>query len=460
MQMAAVATLVVGVTACQGDFLTGGELSNNPNVASSQTPAANIFIGTQVGLWNELGGNMSRITSILAQHLTGVTGQGYQSIQDYNLTSQTTNGFHQGLYIQGGLVDMRNLQGAARLAHDSVFLGVAQLQEAWMMGEGADLFGDLVYSQALAGIGNPQLDKQLAVYAHVEALLDTAITNMSTSGPTNVGPGAADQSSYQGNHTKWIRLAHTLKARFYMHQIHAPTVDTAAIPALVLAQVQLGLQSGDDYSAEFTGEVLQQNYWYQFNFPAARAGFYVPSLTLVDTLANRNDTTILKSYFNSGRTNLANARLQPTSPQTFATYVENQLLWAEAAYRASDAVTALTHLETARTAEGSDNPTYTSPGPAPSGLALLQAILMEKWISDLELGTEAWTDYRRTCTPNLTPTGSGNGGKVPGRFFYDLGEQQTDNNIPPAGQGVNGSLNQAQPALANSDGTGQPCLGQ
>lgn len=457
MTFAAATALTLGAAACRGDFLTGGALSNNPNVANTATEQ-NLFTGTQVAEWAELGSDMSRVTMIWAQHLSG-NNQQYVNIDQYGVSEQTTNGFHQALYLQGGLVDMRHLETAARAVHDSLFLGVAQVQEAWMMGEGADLFGALVYSHALTGERNPPVDPQHEVYAHVEALLDTAIANMAATSGINVGPGATDLS-YGGDPGKWTDLAYTLKARFYLHQLHAPYVgqrqDTLA--ARALAAAQRGLEAGEDYNAVWSGNALQQNYWYQFEGPAGRIGYYIPSSTLIDTLRARGDsTTLLTSYFNADQSDLADARLQPNSPQTFASHVENLLLWAEAAYRTGDQATALAKLKQAREAEGVVDPDFTTKG-VPTGLALLHAILLEKWISDFELGTEAWTDYRRTCTPNLAPTVPG--GKIPGRLFYDSGERQTNTNIPVAGQGINGFYNEAQPPLATSDGSGLACLAQ
>jgi starch-binding outer membrane protein, SusD/RagB family len=459
---------VLGTVGCN-NFLSGGELSNNPNVADNATPQ-NLLTGTEVGLWNELGGDMSRVTSIWAQHLTGIEGE-YQAINNYQIDATTTGGFQQGLYIQGGLVDIRNLEAETRASHDSLFLGIAQVEEAWLMGEGADLFGALVYSDALTGMANPQLDPQMTVYAHVEALLDTAITNMAATSGINAGPGAVDLA-YGGDHMKWTHLAHTLKARFYMHQIHAPGVSPTMMADSALAQADSGLQDGEDYQAIWSGSVEQQNYWYQFNVIAGRAGYYTASTTLVDSLLARGDTAFLSTYFSVDTTvdtsatnvidtvisypNLASPRLQANSPQIFASNVENLLLLAEAAYRTGDQSTARAKLIAARTAEGVAHPTNV---PAVgSGLPLLHAILDEKWISDFELGTEAWTDYRRTCTPNLQPTVAG--GKIPGRLYYDTGEQQTNTSIPMAGQGVNGAYNQAQPPLTTSDGDGQTCLAQ
>jgi hypothetical protein len=93
---------------------------------------------------------------------------------------------------------------------------------------------------------------------------------------------------------------------------------------------------------------------------------------------------------------------------------------------------------------------------AVAGQPLLSEILIEKYIADFQLGHEAWNDFKRTCTPNFAPTQAGQ--KMPGRMYYDPNERLTNTNIPPAGQGFNGSRNPDDPPNAVSDGTGQVCL--
>src|SRR5262249_18410037 len=124
----------------------------------------------------------------------------------------------------GGLVDIRRLEAQTAAAHDTVFHGVAEVMEALLMGTGADLFGALTYTHALTSERNPPLDPQLAVYDTVQVLLSRAIVELGATGPTNAGPGASDLS-YGGNAAQWVKLAHTLKARFLMHtDAVSPTV--------------------------------------------------------------------------------------------------------------------------------------------------------------------------------------------------------------------------------------------
>jgi len=57
------------------------------------------------------------------------------------------------------------------------------------------------------------------------------------------------------------------------------------------------------------------------------------------------------------------------------------------------------------------------------------------------------------------PTGV-SGGPIPGRFYYDASERQTDINIPEPGTAPNTLKNADNPPNATSDGTGAACLGQ
>src|SRR5947209_4022218 len=173
---ATAASLLVAVAACSDNFLTCGECSNDPN-RPTQATSAQLFVGIQSNIWAELQSDPARITSMWAQQFTG-TGLQYVNIYNYGQSEQTTNGFHASLYTGGGLVDIRKLEAQARAAGDSLFLGIAQVQEGLLMGTGADLFGDLVYSHALTGEPNPPLDPQLTVYDSVQSVLSRAIVNL------------------------------------------------------------------------------------------------------------------------------------------------------------------------------------------------------------------------------------------------------------------------------------------
>jgi hypothetical protein len=430
------------VTGCKSDFLTGGELSTDPNRPSTAT-ANQLFAGAEAAIWALLGSDPARVTGMWAREFAGGQNQ-YQSIWNYQYDEGVQSGFTSGLYAAGGLVDIVRAEKITAELKNYSLLGILQVQEGITMGTGADLFGNLVYSEALSDKVNPKLDDQLVVYDSVQKVLSAAIANMATTAATNSTPDAADLV-YAGDLAAWTALAHTLKARFYMHTAEV----RPGAYAQALAEARLGISSdAGNYVGAFTANAAEQNFYYQFEVPAARAGYLIPDQQFVALLESRSDPR-RAAYFNAGATRLSGARLAPDFHQPFVTYDENTLIWAEAAYRTGDQGTALLKLNEERNNNGLASEVV-------AGQALLNEILLEKYIADFQVGHEAWNDYKRTCTPNFPPTQAGK--KMPGRMYYDTNERLTNTNIPPAGQGFNGSRNPDDPANAASDGTGAACL--
>jgi hypothetical protein len=442
-----VAAAVVVVGGCN-NFLTGGEASTDPN---RQIVATNdqYFVSTQENLWAYWGSDVARLTGILSQQFHGVANQ-YGALESrYSHDPLTTNGSHAALYTSGALVDIKKLQTGARLVGDSLYLGIAQVEEGALMGTGADLFGDLVYKQALQNILNPVLDDQLSVYDSVQKVLSGGIANITRTVATSVGPGGADLV-YGGDPALWTAMAHTLRARFFMHTAEVrPTTAYAA----ALAEAQQGIKSDvGNYFGAFTSTASETNFYFQFHGPAGRGGDLAIGTTLDAILLARNDPRETQYFAPSGNPRwLSATRGAANFQQPFVTYDENTLIWAEAAYRTGDQVTALAKLNAERANHGLS-------AEAVAGQALLNEILIEKYIVDFQLGEEAWNDYKRTCTPNLNPTAPGL--PIPGRLYYDAIEQNTDTNIPAPNTGVNGIRNKNDPPNAVSDGSGAACAGQ
>jgi Starch-binding associating with outer membrane/Susd and RagB outer membrane lipoprotein len=434
---------------CKTDFLTGGELNHDPN-RPSVASAQQLFAGVQSNLWALWGSDLARVTGMWSQQFQGGISQ-YVTLYQYAIDENTTGGFQQGLYSGGGLVDLKNIDPLAVKVNDKHLLGTSQIFEGALMGTGADLFGDLVYSQALIGKTNPTLDKQAAVYDSVQKILSAGITNLQSNTATDVGPQSYDLN-YGGDPTAWTKFAHTLKARFYMHT--AKTNPNAY--ALALQEVPLGLNDpAIDYKGVFQAVPLAEtNFYYQFNGPAGRGGYMVENPFLVNLMASRNDPR-LNDYFDTtaaGTNYVSATRAAPNYQQAFVSTTENLLIWAEAAFRTGDPATAIAKLQQYRALVGlTGNINFAGP-------ALLTEILTEEYINDFQLGEETWNLYKRTCFPNLVPTVSTL--KIPRRFYYDTGERQTNTNIPAAGSGINGAFNQDDPAATVSDGGNGACLGQ
>jgi hypothetical protein len=121
---------------------------------------------------------------------------------------------------------------------------------AQAFGTAADLFGDVPFTEAAdpAKYPAPKFDKQSAVYAGVQTLLDNAIANLSSG--VGVNPGGKD-IFYAGSASKWIKAAYTLKARFYLHVKDYPKAITAAALGINNPTDNMIAKHGTSYNSDF-----------------------------------------------------------------------------------------------------------------------------------------------------------------------------------------------------------------
>lgn len=423
--------LGLGVSACN-DFLTGPDVSDNPNNPTVATNRS-LLVAAQANLTVQQESHLARTTCMWMQQCAGI-GQQYLSLGTYSVGEDEYYEVWVGTYGQGGVLDLRRIQTSTRQRGDSVFAGIAIVLEAWLVGTAADVWGDVPYSQAAdSAFPNPALDPQQQVYATIQAKLDTAITFLAATGPTNFGPTEADLV-YGGDPAKWTELAHTLKARFHLHT--AEVLGDAAYQA-ALTEAQLGISTPDnDYLAYHSGATTEANLWGQF--VNLWADYLAAGAFLVNLLQSTGDPR-LSDYFAENASGvfqgaepssqapeasdispLSETRLSSDFRQPLVTWGENQLIVAEAAYRTGNSALALERLNAVRTDAG-------LPAVNLSGDALLQGILTEKYIR-LFQNIEAWNDYRRTCFPNLTPAPGAVA--LPTRLPYPRSEANVNPNIP------------------------------
>ena len=108
----------------------------------------------------------------------------------------------------------------------------------------------------------------------------------------------------------------------------------------------------------------------------------------------------------------------------YVSYVENELILAEAYDQTGNDALALTHLNNARAT------VPLGPLVGITGAALLDSIMIEKYAAMFQ-NIESINDYRRTCIPALTPSTNSQGFQnVPGRLFYPQTERNVNPNIP------------------------------
>ena len=458
----------VSLSGCD-DFITGPGLTDNPNDPIAASLDA-LFIAMQTRQFVLQQGQLARTSAIWTQQLAGIFNQQREWGNQYNFTENDIAGHYAGFYIGGGLLDLRKIQAEAAAAGNTRFEAIAKVWEAFSIGTAASLWGDIVYREAVdPTIAAPMLDPQEQVYADVQALLDDAISQL-TGAPTTA---LSTDLVYNGNSDRWRRAAWTLKARFFLHTAprHGSADYTAALAAAnqgineaptSTTQAWHGQAPGDLRS--FHGNTLDDgNIWSQFD--EARTDLAANN-RFVQVLQARSDPR-LAQYFSPasdgmfrGANQFGNtadgstawstlnrtARVPRPFRQPFVTWVENQLIIAEAQFQLANPGAALVAVNNVRAALGLG----ALPGPI-----TLEQIMVEKWIAQFQ-NIDVYSDYRRTCFPVLVPGGPSSptpAASVPFRFPYGSGERLQNPNIPPPSQQPAKNWNHANITCPTSGGT-------
>jgi hypothetical protein len=439
---------LLSAAACS-DFLNGPGLTVNPNQATTATSLQQL-IAVQAGTFTRVEGQLARSAGIYTQQIIGSNNQQLQWATQYGQSESDIPGTMSGFYTGNGLLGLRNIQAAGNAAGDKFLEGIAKIWEGYTMGTATSVWGDMPYREALnPAILTPKLDPQQQIYTDVQARLDEGITLLQGAATTgNCEPAdliyCASSTTRALQISRWIAAANTMKARFYLHLVERNGASayqsalTAAAKGIAEAptsasQAINGQAPGDFRS--FHGSTLDQdaNIWYEF---LNSRQDIVAGNALVQILQTRADPR-LAAYFDanaqgtfrgadqnnvvvgSGAASVINVstRRAPAFRQPLVTWAENQLIQAEAQFQINGAAAALPFVNAVRTAVGM---------PALAGVTF-QDVMTEKYIAMYQ-NIEVWSDWKRTCIPQLTPFGSAT--EVPGRLPYSSTERVANPNLP------------------------------
>ena len=492
------AALTMLSTACD-NFLTGPGIDQNPNGTTELSKPGPLYTSIQALQSVQFEGQLARSALMYMQQISGNGRQqvgydrGFIAPPDIDTYFSAVYGTSRTITGGGGLLDIRKMEQLGHRLGDSIYVGIGKVYEALVMGTAADLWGDVPYREAAdSNNETPAFDPQLQVYQDVLAQLDSAITVYLAVqlGGLNAGPVAdAAEIIYGGRdaadlQATYLEVAHSLKARFYMHLAE---VDPANY-ALALAEVPQGISSPDNDMLWFHDlSPTGQSVWWQFQ--ATRTDI-APGAALIEILKRRiaqglEDDARLNFYFTpadppgapndffgyrpAGSTGLVTTGgvydgdgsalghysgftfIDPNiSPGDFRhpiiTWAETQLIGAEAAFHAGGQGAAQPYLDAVRAnrvygSTGGATVTFPALGSVP---ATLQNIMEEKYVT-LFLNMEVWNDYKRTCLPSLAfaaPVGSNQPATtpIPGRLPYGQTEINANPNTPnvdPVGRNAN-----------------------
>ena len=367
----------------------------------------------------------SRVAGIWVDHFTGSDRQ-YELLQIYGTTASDydddwddiyTNGLAQAKLAEDGAVEIEN----------PILEGVAQIQQAILLGEAAALWGDVPNTEALDNVTypNPNYDNQLEVLSYVQNLLTKAISNLG-------GVKVSDfyNNGYVLNEATWKEVAHSLKARYYMIVKNYP---------MALLEAKMGVSSPEASLMAFHSDAEgSKNLYYQFQVEL-RGGYITaagPSHlynllngTTARLLDTPGDSKRLAFYFNGTNINTTEEGYFAVDASfPVVSWIETKLIEAEAEQRVNMGTAGEPAFTEVRnylaTAYGGVFPTSTS-----SGDQLLNEILEEKYVS-LPGSLQVFHDARRTKNVLGIPIKKPNETLLPQRFLYPQTEINSNDNFP------------------------------
>ena len=421
--------------------------------------------------------------SCMVQHLSSTTG--YWAGDKYTFNAGYNSAYWDNNFPNSikNIVDVvANLKDDPTQAN---FYQIARIFKVYAFQRMTDMYGDIPYTEAgigyLANTTSPKYDKQQEIYNNFLSELEDAASKLSTSALNTVGKA---DLMYQGDPAKWKKFAYSLMVRVAMR---LSKVDPDKAKTWVAKAVAGGVMASNADNALISHETIEAqqptnhgNGWVLAGVDPDASRL---SNTFVTYLKSNNDPRLTylgavstnpgdvedlgdsdpaiqlgmpNGYDNGGTsTNISNAPNWPGSRnkysivnrETFArknaetfvlTYSATQLLLAEAAQRGWITGTAATFYTNGVTAAMKQlNQVGAKPGVSDAEAAAylaahpysaatgLEQINTQYWVATFMDEIEAWSNWRRSDFPKLTPVvylGNVTNGTIPRRFTYPTGE--------------------------------------
>lgn len=339
-------------------------------------------------------------------------------------------------YYAGPLNDANNIMKDAEAETQTVYRGLGKFFYAWMFAHVTDLWGPVPFTEAFQpSIREPKYDEQKVVYAAVHKLFDEAIKEMGH--PTAARPGQSDLL-FNGDMTRWTKLARHVQARHHLRLAYAPGESKADRAQKALdALGQAFTSNADDADFAYPGGNDARNPLYTFK---DLHNLLVASEHMVGLLRSRSDprlsilfqpivydsvrgttkypaaTVTYRGHRNGGAqepdstVSWVGTRFSDENrPLNLASYADQKFTEAEArlilggagaadaAYR--EGIRA--NLQKLGASAAAIDAYLAARPPLASAADPLEEIITEKYVANF-LKVEPWHDWRRTGFPRLT----------------------------------------------------------
>jgi hypothetical protein len=329
-------------------------------------------------------------------------------------------------------------------------IGVAKILKSYAFWTITDRWGDVPYSEALKGNPTPKYDKQEDIYKGILNDLKDAVASFDGGKPMD------GDVIYHGNTANWKKLGNSLRmlVALRMSKVYPNAGGFAATEfAAALNDANGSIdENSENAKIDFPGGAYQ-NPWYVSYVVNSRIDDAISS-TMTGALSTLNDPRINKygSTTEGFPYGLDRPHAVAVSPGwglvlegTDISDAEDVMLvnaaWvlfarAEAAELGWTSETAATLYGSAVTASltqwgyAGDAATYLAQAGVAYGAAdHLKKIGTQRWIALYPDGLQAWSEWRRTGFPVLTPAqyATNDTKQIPRRFVYGTGEYSTNN---------------------------------
>lgn len=193
------------VSSCDLDLL------DNPNAVTPDNASVELLMNN---VFIELGETFNEVVQQTSPYVRQTTMQGskYYSFAD----GPESFDFLWAQLYSTMLPDINTVIDGATAAGTPGYSGVAKVIKAFVLFTLVDLFGDVPYSDALQGTDklSPQLDDDAAVYSEALNILNSGIEDLTN---TPAAYRLTNDLFYGGDPAKWLKLANTLKLRYYLN---------------------------------------------------------------------------------------------------------------------------------------------------------------------------------------------------------------------------------------------------
>lgn len=433
---------------CDKDFEELNTNPNNPTSVPSELLLGNILRNTGNTMYSTFnGGDMG---ACWAQHWAKVQ---YNDEARYIPRESSLTNVWSSLY-ETVASDANQMYILAGEEGNLVNQGVAQTMKAFSMLLLTDLYGNIPFTEALQGAVNiaPVYDSQATVYNGCLALLDEAMVLLN---PANGDLDSSQDIVYGGDVAKWRKFAASLKFRALM-RMSAKDLRAGEMQALVNSG-RLFNSSADEAKMVYLSAAPNANPIFESVVFGTRGEWKINSEVVdrmdgsmgfpvdnrLPVVAQKNADGIYRgkpsgiadvpsnTYSYANVSPLGEFYLAPELPAVFLSYTELQFLLAEAAKKGyisgGDSAAAAYYQAGIASSfadnDGADMGGYYSGSVIYTPGNALEQIATQKWLSLYSQGMEAWTEWRRTGYPMLSPAQDGAINEIPSRYTYPVIEQ-------------------------------------